>query len=115
MDELKEEELKCDACGMLYSEFLKTGIFGCPNCYIVFKARTVQIIKTKINNEKVAEKIFQKQRNTSPDINNSKELHIKIKELKRLLEIYESNGNFEMVEAVKNEIRRIEEDEIEIG
>ncbi len=44
------EELKCDVCGMSYSEFLKTGIFGCQNCYRVFKTRTVEIIKNNINN-----------------------------------------------------------------
>ena len=31
-----QTELHCDNCGMTYSEFMKTGRFGCENCYESF-------------------------------------------------------------------------------
>ena len=46
------DELRCDVCGMSYAEFVKTGVFGCENCYRVFKSKTVQVLKNKIKNEK---------------------------------------------------------------
>ncbi len=30
-------EKTCSDCGMTFSEYAKTGILGCPNCYSVFK------------------------------------------------------------------------------
>jgi len=34
--EPKESELKCDACGLTYEEFQRTGKLGCAECYKVF-------------------------------------------------------------------------------
>lgn len=34
--ENSEGELRCDGCGMKYSEFLKLGRFGCHKCYDTF-------------------------------------------------------------------------------
>lgn len=31
-----DEVPRCESCGMSYSEFLKTGRFGCPSCYLAF-------------------------------------------------------------------------------
>lgn len=40
-DELTDEDLQktnliCPSCGMTYNEFLKNGLFGCPECYKTF-------------------------------------------------------------------------------
>lgn len=37
--------IKCDKCGMDYQQFKKTGLFGCENCYKVFKDEIYPIIK----------------------------------------------------------------------
>lgn len=41
----QKEELKCQQCGMTYEEFLKSGKFGCGNCYETFSAKIDQILK----------------------------------------------------------------------
>jgi protein arginine kinase activator len=40
--------LKCPRCGMLFSEFPKTGRFGCGECYTAFRPQLVQML-TKIH------------------------------------------------------------------
>ena len=41
----KSNELKCDKCNLTYSEFMRTGKFGCDNCYTVFAERIDPILK----------------------------------------------------------------------
>ncbi|MDI6601256.1 MAG: UvrB/UvrC motif-containing protein [Thermoanaerobacteraceae bacterium] len=43
--ELDEQDLKCDYCGMLYSQFKKTGFLGCPKCYATFRDRLNPLVK----------------------------------------------------------------------
>ena len=40
-----EENLKCDNCGLLFSDFRKTGRFGCSRCYKAFQAELEPLIK----------------------------------------------------------------------
>lgn len=39
------KELKCDVCGMNYSNFKQIGKFGCPHCYQSFKSKLVPLFK----------------------------------------------------------------------
>jgi len=41
----EEENLKCDNCGLLFSDFRKTGRFGCSRCYKAFQAELEPLIK----------------------------------------------------------------------
>lgn len=41
----REKSLKCSECGMDYDEFLKTGRFGCSNCYDVFQHKIEPVLK----------------------------------------------------------------------
>lgn len=41
----REKALKCSKCGMDYEEFLRTGKFGCSNCYEVFQERIEPLLK----------------------------------------------------------------------
>ena len=41
----KTETLKCDNCGTTYDEFIKTGKFGCSNCYDVFSHGLDNVLK----------------------------------------------------------------------
>ncbi|NLJ40283.1 MAG: hypothetical protein GX352_01535 [Clostridiales bacterium] len=41
----KTPGLECHVCGMDYRQFKKTGLFGCKNCYRVFKDEISPIIK----------------------------------------------------------------------
>ncbi|TZE82685.1 UvrB/UvrC motif-containing protein [Calorimonas adulescens] len=40
-----EEELRCEYCGLLYSQFKKTGFLGCPKCYSTFRERLNPLIR----------------------------------------------------------------------
>lgn len=41
----EEENLKCDNCGLLFSDFRKTGRFGCSRCYKAFQTELEPLIK----------------------------------------------------------------------
>ena len=41
----KTETLKCNNCGTTYDEFIKTGKFGCSNCYDVFSHGLDNVLK----------------------------------------------------------------------
>ena len=72
VDEVPDDELFCDVCGMTYKEFLETGTFRCENCYKVFKARTVKKIKEAMKEERpikrVAKKIVAPQKAVKKDL-----------------------------------------------
>ena len=40
-----EKSLKCDNCGLLFSDFRETGRFGCSRCYKAFQAELEPLIK----------------------------------------------------------------------
>jgi protein arginine kinase activator len=106
-DELPDDELFCDVCGMTYKEFLETGTFRCENCYKVFKARTVKKIKDAMKKEKPVVKVTKKV--VVPTKNAKNDLKEKIEELKKLLELCIKLGEKEKAEQVKEEIARLEE------
>ena len=110
IDEIPDDELFCDSCGMTYMEFLETGEFRCENCYKVFKSRTIKKMKNKIENEL--------KRNTPPkNIHHvsfaKSEVKEKIDELKKLLELCKSLGETEKAQVIEREIRQLENEEIE--
>ncbi|MBO5143454.1 MAG: hypothetical protein J6C46_10805 [Clostridia bacterium] len=118
----KQSDFKCDVCGMLYSEFLKTGNFGCQNCYKTFKQLTVKTIKEEL--QQSASSIENKTKKKPIHINVSKEqrrtcirkedeISKKLKELEELLIFYEKNNDYEKVEIIKSEIKKIKENEHE--
>ncbi|WP_301860923.1 UvrB/UvrC motif-containing protein [uncultured Megasphaera sp.] len=40
-----EEEPQCPSCGMTYSQFNRTGLFGCPQCYEAFKEELPPLLR----------------------------------------------------------------------
>ncbi len=42
---LQTNELKCKTCGMTYSDFINTGVFGCSDCYEVFSNPIDSLLK----------------------------------------------------------------------
>lgn len=40
-----DEGLSCPYCGMLYADFQKEGILGCPQCYTVFQKQLEPILR----------------------------------------------------------------------
>ena len=38
-------KVKCPACGFVYSDFKKTGRFGCPECYAAFETQLIPLLR----------------------------------------------------------------------
>lgn len=45
MPSLQTNEVKCKKCGMTYSDFINTGMFGCSECYDVFNGPIESLLK----------------------------------------------------------------------
>ncbi len=100
-------ELLCDLCGMTYKEFLETGVFGCENCYRVFKARTVKLIKDKMKVElenKRAQKVVTKTKVVAPKQKSIKE---QIKELESLLELCKKYNEVEKIKVIEKKLEEL--------
>lgn len=39
------DAVKCKTCGMTYDDFIKTGMFGCSNCYTTFSTPIETLLK----------------------------------------------------------------------
>ncbi len=110
VDEVPDDELFCDVCGMTYKEFLETGTFRCENCYKVFKDRTVKKIKSVMK-----ENPFKSVKPAKTKVITQEDAKVKLKEkieeLKKLLKLCLELGEKEKAEQVKAEIQRLEERE----
>jgi protein arginine kinase activator len=38
-------KVKCPACEFVYSEFKKSGRFGCPECYAAFETQLIPLLR----------------------------------------------------------------------
>lgn len=109
---IPDDELFCDVCGMTYKKFLETGQFGCPNCYHVFKSRTVDKLKHSMletEKPKVDESI---ENNTQVvQVLNEKSIKERIAELKHLLKLCYELGEKDKAFVIEKEIKILEEKE----
>lgn len=106
-----KEELRCDVCQMSYREFLKTGVFGCENCYRVFKKQTVKILENQILKDRNKQVDNVKCKNEKVLIKDKKkEL---LKELKELLVLAKRENDDQKIKKIEEEIKKITEIEKE--
>lgn len=45
VEESKEEKTFCETCGLSFSEFRKSGLFGCENCHLAFGEYIPNLLK----------------------------------------------------------------------
>ena len=110
-ENIPDDELFCDSCGMTYKEFLATVVFGCPNCYKVFKNRTVQMIKKQIEADMPKEKNDLKEERM--DFIPSYSVKEKIEELEKLLEFCKKFDDKEKIVLIEKELEKLKEHEKE--
>lgn len=103
-----KEELRCDVCGMSYRDFLSTGVFGCENCYRVFRAETVRVIEEKLKKEKMLPKKVLIRKATLP-----KRQKLTLEELKEQLALAKKEKDEEKIKWLEEEIKKWKEREIE--
>ncbi len=107
----KEKVLKCSECGMDYDEFLRTGRFGCSNCYDVFQQEIEPLLKQlhgdtrflgkRSNNNFDGEKL--KNLETVEDAGNTK-LEILKEKLKKAIRV----EDYEKAAKLRDEIKELE-------
>ena len=118
LPEMATEPVKCKNCGMTYDEFIKTGMFGCENCYDTFRNPINSLlknlhgtskhigrgyknnIKTSNINIKNSEKISDKQKEVSKE-------EIKIEELNRQLEKAIKEERYEDAAKIRDQIKEM--------
>lgn len=98
----QKDLLQCNECGMTFSEFLKVGRFGCPNCYTTFHDQLTPILKRLHGgNWKHSGKIPKR---TGGSLYIKKKIDI----LKETLQTLIAKEEFEKAAEVRDEIRMYE-------
>jgi protein arginine kinase activator len=93
------KELKCQDCGMTYSEFQQTGKFGCGKCYETFSDQLIPLLKSIQGAVQHAGK--------NPP---GKELRVELKKLKEDLKISIKKEEYERAAVIRDKIRELEND-----
>ena len=107
------EELRCDVCRMSYREFLVSGVFGCENCYRVFKAQTVKLLENQILQGKQKTIQIEKSKTEKGSTKIKKTKKELLKELEEILELAKKEKDIEKIERIEKEIKKLKELEIE--
>jgi protein arginine kinase activator len=113
--ELAEKEYTkevCNKCSYTFDDYLKNGLFGCPNCYNAFSER-IDSLLTKIhgkNRHEVADtkkvKIEKKQTKVNEDKDITKVNDVKV--LKSLLEKSIKEEKYEDAAKIRDRIKELE-------
>ncbi|MDR0880448.1 MAG: UvrB/UvrC motif-containing protein [Clostridioides sp.] len=101
-EEESKSQLKCPVCGMGYSDFRKTGLFGCSSCYDTFRDQIDPMIKS-IHGQ--TEHIGKVPKESLAEINIQSEL----KKLKEDLDIAIISERYEQAAVIRDKIKNIEE------
>ena len=99
-----EENLKCDNCGLLFSDFRKTGRFGCSRCYKAFQAELEPLIKRIHGSTKHVGNFV--------PLKHSKEVQTlsKIEKLKAEMEKVVQQEAFEQAAKIRDQIKKLEKE-----
>ncbi|SEP07793.1 UvrB/UvrC motif-containing protein [Paenibacillus sp. OV219] len=95
------QQLRCDNCGLTYTQFSKMGRFGCSNCYTQFGSKLDPILKRVHGNTTHVGKIPKR---TGVQI----QLKREIDELKQDLSMRIEQQEFETAAELRDRIRELE-------
>lgn len=108
MDNATKSQIACNKCGMFYSNVLKTGKFGCENCYTAFRNRVLPIIK-RVHGSTTHKGKFPER--MSEELLATKELESLKSELSKAIQLEE----YEQAAEIRDKIRSIEGGETNDG
>ncbi|WP_027415297.1 UvrB/UvrC motif-containing protein [Aneurinibacillus terranovensis] len=101
--EVKEQNpLHCDTCGLTYSQFSKSGRFGCSNCYRAFEEKLDPLFRRIHGNTRHSGKVPER---SGGSIKLKKELE----DLKRNLQRCIEHEKFEEAATIRDRIRELEQ------
>lgn len=95
------KEKKCAVCGTKYSDYQRTGLLGCPNCYDIFREEllpSIQRIQGKVTHV-----------GKSAKNNDELGLHRRLKALQEQLEIALKERRYNEAGRLNKQIREINE------
>ena len=114
---VKEINNSCGTCGETYDEFVKTGLFGCPECYNEFDARIDSMLKkihgsdNHVGRKAKTLKASEVKVDKNKKDNNKKELKTsKIEKLEEDLKIAIKEERYEDAAKIRDKIKEIGED-----
>lgn len=101
----KKKEDKCPICSYTFSDYLNTGLFGCPSCYNTFETKIAPILKklhgksyhVKEDNKNV-DKIINKENKSSLN---------EIDKLKQELELVIAKEEYEKAAVIRDKIKEL--------
>jgi protein arginine kinase activator len=96
-----EEEPRCASCGMTYSEFNRTGKFGCPDCYESFKEEITPLMRRIHGHSKHAGKVPNRGSGVFRTVTQIKRLRQHLQKLVR-------EEQYEQAAQVRDEIRALQ-------
>lgn len=106
------KELKCEKCGMTYNDFIKSGKFGCDNCYTVFSKRLDGVIKNlqgaNIHTGRRGKKSNSKLKINNVENKQQSEEITKLKDLKEKLNAAIKEERYEDAAKFRDEIKKLE-------
>lgn len=99
--ESKPKLLRCENCGLTYSQFAKMGRFGCSSCYKYFSSRLDPVLRRVHGNTNHVGKVPKR---TGGLIKHKRE----ISDLKNQLQQCVEQEEFEKAASIRDEIRMLE-------
>lgn len=96
-------EKSCDKCGYDFNMYLKTGLFGCPNCYDSFSPKLDELL---YNYHGKTRHVKSDNENIKNSINSKEEL---ILNLQNELNIAIENEEYEKAAVLRDKIKEIKE------
>lgn len=107
------KELRCDKCGMTYNDFIKSGKFGCDNCYTVFAKRLDGVLKNlqgdNIHKGRKGKKSSRKIETATINENKEpKQEKSKLDELKEKLNLAIKEERYEDAAKIRDEIKKLD-------
>lgn len=104
IEETKEE--KCDKCGYTFDKYLKTGFFGCPNCYDTFDKNLDDLFIKLQGKTRHVEKLESKRKEVKKTKLNKEE---QIAILKGQLADLVKQEEYEKAAVLRDKIKKIQE------
>ncbi len=100
---LNNDQLQCGFCGLSYHEFSKSGRLGCNQCYNYFDDKIDKVLRkihgTDIHTGKIPRRSGEKVK-----------AKLKIKELKKSMDLAVAKEDFERAAELRDEIKKIKSD-----